>query len=102
MSTFFHRQIEFDVLRKTPKAVLIKVNKVKSTKYNKVYKKFKKFLDPVEMWVPRSWLKKDRHVTWVGVPGNMESYTYRFWVWEEGFLKNLKKLYEKREANYDA
>ena len=47
------RQIEFDVLRKTPKAVLIKVNKVKSTKYNRVYKKFKKFLDPVEMWIPR-------------------------------------------------
>ena len=44
MSTFFHRQIEFDVLRKTPKAVLIKVNKVKSTKYNRVYKKFKELV----------------------------------------------------------
>ena len=80
MSTFFHRQIEFDVLRKTPKAVLIKVNKVKSTKYNKVYKKFKKFLDPVEMWIPRSWIKKDRSYSYVGMPGNMESYTDRFWV----------------------
>ena len=30
MSTFFHRQIEFDVLRKTPKAVIDpQVNKVK-------------------------------------------------------------------------
>jgi len=32
----------------------------------------------------------------------MEVPHERFWVWEEGFLKNLKKLYEKREANYDA
>ena len=31
MSTFFHRQIEFDVLRKTPKAVLIKVYKTISS-----------------------------------------------------------------------
>ena len=101
MSTFFHRRIEFDVLRKTPKAVLIKVNKVKSTRYNRAYKKFKKFLDPVEMWIPRSWIKQDRSYSYVGMPGNMESYTDRFWVWEEGFLKNLKKLYEKRAANYD-
>ena len=31
-----------------------------------------------------------------------KSYTDRFWVWEEGFLKNLKQLYLKREKNYDA
>ena len=102
MSTFFHRQIEFDVLRKTPKAVLIKVNKVKSTKYNRLYKKFKKFLDPVEMWIPRSWIKRDVWVdTSYGI-GNMEVPHERFWVWEEGFLKNLKQLYLKREKNYDA
>ena len=101
MSTFFHRQIEFDVLRKTTKACLIKVNKVKSTKYNRLYKKFKKFLDPVEMWIPRSWIKIDRSYSHVGMIGNMESYTERFWVWEEGFLKNLKQLYLKREKNYD-
>ena len=80
---------------------MIKVNKVKSTKYNRVYKKFKKFLDPVEMWIPISWIKKDRSCSYVGMPGNMESYTDRFWVWEEGFLINLKQLYLKREKNYD-
>lgn len=43
MSTFFHRQIEFDVLRKTPKAVLIKVNKVKVQSIIKCTKNLKNF-----------------------------------------------------------
>ena len=96
----FHREIDFDILRATEKAILIKVKKVKSSKFNRFakLKSTQKVIYPLEMWIPQSWVKKDRWVSWVGCPGNMEVEHNRFWVWEEGFLKNVKKLCEEREA----
>ena len=100
-SLHFHREIDFDVLKATPEAVLIKVNKVKSSKFNRFtnLKRIQKVIRPLEIWIPKSWVKKDRWVSYVGCPGNMEVEHERFWVWEEGFLKNVEKLCKKREAN---
>ena len=96
----FHREIDFDILRTTDAAVLIKVKKVKSSKFNR-FSKLKgtqKVINPLEIWIPQSWVKKDTWVSYVGCIGNMEVMHTRFWVWEEGFLKNVKDLCEKRKA----
>jgi len=96
----FHREIEFDILRTTETAMLIQVKKVKSSKFNRFakLKSTQKVINPLQVWVPQSWVKEDRWVSYVGCPGNMESWETRFWMWEEGFLKNVKDLCEKRKA----
>ena len=96
----FHREIDFDILKETPEAVLIEVKKVKSSKFNRFakLKSTQKVIQPLEMWLPKSWFKKDRWVSYVGCIGNMEQWETAFWVWEEGFLKNIKKLCEERKA----
>jgi len=96
----FHREIDFDVLKETPEAVLIKIKKVKSSKFNRFVKlkKTQKVINPLEVWVPKSWFRKERWVSYVGCPGNMEQWETAFWIWEEGFLKNVKELCEKRKA----
>ena len=99
-SLHFHREIDFDVLESTQEAVFIKIKKVKSSKFNR-FSKLKgtqKVIDPLEMWIPRSWVKKDTWVSYVGCIGNMECEHEAFWIWEEGFLKNIKKLCEERKA----
>ena len=99
-SLHFHREIDFDVLQVTEAAFFIKVKKVKSSKFNRFanLKSTQKVIQPLEMWVPRSWFRKKRWVSYVGCPGNMEQWETAFWVWEEGFLKNIKKLCEERKA----
>ena len=96
----FHREIDFDILRTTDAAVFIKVKKVKSSKFNRFakLKGTQKVINPLEIWIPQSWIKKD---TWVDCSygiGNLEVPHTRFWMWEEGFLKNVKDLCEKRKA----
>ena len=99
-SLHFHREIDFDVLESTQEAFFIKIKKVKSSKFNRFakLKRTQKVIQPLEMWVPKSWFKKDRWVSYVGCPGNMECEHESFWIWEEGFLKNIKKLCEERKA----
>ena len=98
--TPWHREIDFDVLGTTQEAIFTKVKKVKSSKFNRFakLKSTQKVIQPLEMWIPKSWVKKDRWVSYVGCLGNMEQWETRFWVWEEGFLKNVKDLCEKRKA----
>ena len=43
----------------------------------------RKVMEPMEIWVPKSWIKLD--------------YEQEPWIWEQGFLKNLKALAEKRK-----
>jgi hypothetical protein len=43
-------------------------------------------MEPVEMWIPKSWIKIDRG---------------QAWVWTQGFIKNLKKLAETRLSNLE-
>jgi len=99
-SLHFHREIDFDILKETPEAVLIEVKKVKSSKFNRFakLKRTQKVINPLEVWVPKSWFKKDRWVSYVGCIGNMECEHEGFWIWEEGFLKNVKELCEERKA----
>ena len=96
----FHREIDFDILKETPEAVLIKIKKVKSSKFNRFakLKRTQKVINPLEVWVPKSWFRKERWVSYVGCIGNMECEHEAFWIWEEGFLKNVKELCEKRKA----
>jgi len=95
----YHREIDFDILRTTEKAVLIKVKKVKSSKFNRFakLKSTQKVIDPLEVWIPKSWIKKNTWVSHVGCPGNMEQWETCFLVWEEGFLNNIKELCEERK-----
>ena len=99
-SLHFHREIDFDVLELTPEAFFVKIKKVKSSKFNRFakLKRTQKFINPLEVWVPKSWFKKDRWVSYVGCIGNMECEHEAFWIWEEGFLKNVKELCEERKA----
>ena len=97
----YTKAIDFDIIKKTDKAVLILVKDCKSTAFRKLVKKAKKHsvLNPLEVWVPKSWIKHDRHVTWVGMPGNLESWEDRYWIWEKGFLKNLCDMFNDRVNN---
>jgi hypothetical protein len=82
---YFHKRIDFDILKKTPKAMLIQVlgidNSGKTMEILNFYGR--KIMEPMEIWVPKSWIKLD--------------YEQEPWIWEEGFLKNLKALGEKRK-----
>ena len=78
----FHRRILFKVLRETEKAVLIKLERIESSSALEVMIHYgKKYMEPIELWCPKKWLKTHR----------MDIY-----VWEQGFVKNLKKLGETR------
>jgi hypothetical protein len=80
----FHRKIEFDILRKTEKALLIRVNRIESDSAMNLLEYYSlDDMELIELWTPKSWFKLDYR----GDP----------WVWEEGFLKNLRKLALKRE-----
>jgi hypothetical protein len=97
----YRKKIEFDVIKETEKAMLINVKDCKSTAFRKLVKKAKKYmvLNPLEVWVPKSWIKHDRYVTWVGMPGNLETWENKYWIWEQGFLKNLCKIFNERVDN---
>ena len=81
---YFHRRIDFDILRKTPKAILIRLlgieNSIKTVEVLDFYGT--NIMEPVELWVPKSWVKFDDE--------------QEPWIWEEGLVKNLKALGEKR------
>ena len=84
---YYHRQIDFHVLRETKKAVLVKVinfNCYKLKRYLEVYEI--DIINPLEMWFPKSWFKKRGD---------------KFWIWEQGLISNTKKLIEKRTKNKD-
>jgi hypothetical protein len=97
----YRKKIEFDVIKETEKAMLINVKDCKSTAFRKIVKKAKKYmvLNPLEVWVPKSWIKHDRYVTWVGMPGNLETWENKYWIWEQGFLNNLCKIFNERVDN---
>ena len=82
---FFHRPIKFDILRQTEKALLIKVKELYSDGFHHLIDLYgEECVEPVELWCPKSWLKLEGD---------------QFWIWEEGFLKNVMKLFKKRFAN---
>ena len=82
---YYHRQIDFSVLRETKKAVLVRVinfNCDTLKRYLEVYEL--NIINPLEIWVPKSWFKKRGS---------------QFWIWEKGLINNIKKLIEKRTRN---
>lgn len=84
----FHRMIEFDVLRQTKKAVLIRVEHLGSEMANNLLCHYgPKVMEPLELWIPKSWFKFDHE-------GNP-------WIWEKGLMINLMKLAEKRLKHID-
>ena len=56
-------------------------------------------LNPLEVWVPKKWIKYDREYTHVGMPGNLESWNDKYLIWEQGFLQNLCDLFNDRVKN---
>ena len=84
----FHSRIEFYVLRKTEKAILISIEKVGNDSVVDLLNEYgHEVIEPLEMWIPKSWIRFDENKN----P----------WVWTEGFVKNLNKLIQKRLANLD-
>ena len=82
----FHSPIMFDILRKTEKAILISIEQIGNDSVVDLLNEHgPEIIEPFEMWIPKSWIKfdEDKHP----------------WVWTEGFIKNLKKLIQKRLAN---
>jgi hypothetical protein len=85
---YFHRRIEFDVLKETPKALLIRVVELESNKLWEIIEDYgQEIVEPVELWIPKTWIKFD--------------HRRRPWIWIEGLLKNVKKLAEKRLAHHE-
>jgi len=83
---YFHRRIEFDVLKETPKALLIRVVELESNKLWEMIEHYgQDIVEPIELWVPKTWIKFDQRK--------------KPWIWIEGLLKNIKKIAEKRLAN---
>ena len=82
---YFHRKIEYKILRRTEKAILIHVNKLEDseTNYHIVTNRLENYLQPLEMWCPKSWFKK---------------FHDNEYVWINGFRKNLFKILEKRKS----
>jgi len=82
---YFRRKIDFDILKKTPKAMLIQVLGIENSGKTMEILNFygRKVMEPMEIWIPKSWIKLD--------------YEQEPWIWEEGFLKNLKALADKRK-----
>ena len=88
-SLHFHRKIEYQILRETEKAILIHVNKLEDSEinYHIVTNRLENYLQPLEMWCPKSWFKKFR------------DHEY---VWINGFRKNVFKILEKRRSKLNA
>ena len=84
MSIYYHEKIDCKILRSTPKAHLIHINEINSFSIHR-FNDVKKYLNPIEMWCPKSWFKKD-------FDGND-------YIWSKGFYNNLNKLIEKRKKN---
>jgi len=97
----YRKVIDFNVVKESEKAVLILVKDCKSTAFRKLVKKAKKHsvLNPLEVWVPKKWIKHDIWVdTSYGI-GNLEVPHDRYWIWEQGFLQNLCDLFNDRVKN---
>ena len=86
MSIYYHEKIKYKILKSTPKAHLIHVSEINNFPINR-YTDLKKYLDPLEIWCPKTWFKKDF---------NGNGY---IWIWRKGFRNNLNKLIEKRKVN---
>ena len=84
MSIYYHEKIDCKILRSTPNAHLIHINEINSFSIYR-FNDVKKYLNPIEMWCPKSWFKKD-------FDGND-------YIWSKGFYNNLNKLIEKRKKN---
>ena len=79
----FHSRIEFNVLRKTEKAILIEIEEVGNDSIINLLNHYgPEVMEPLQIWIPKSWVRFDSDK--------------RPWVWTEGFVKNLEKLAEKR------
>ena len=85
----YHRPIEFDVLKQTKKAVLIRVSEIYSAAAEQVLTTYgPDLMEPVELWIPKSWFKIRQ----------CEEGSQAF-IWEKGFVANLKKLGATRAKN---
>ena len=84
----FHRKIEYKILKSTPKAHLIHINRLHD--YDVVrhieVNKLEKYIKPLELWCPKSWFKK-------GYDGD--------YIWGKGIYNNLMLLIERRQKNDD-
>lgn len=86
----YHRPIEFDVLKQTKKAVLIRVSEIHSAEAEQVLRTYgPDVMEPVELWIPKSWFK---------IMKKCEGGEQAF-IWEKGFVANLKKLGATRAKN---
>lgn len=83
---YYHEKINFKILRSTSKAHLIHVDEINGASINR-FNDVKKYLNPLEMWCPKTWFKED-------FDGND-------YIWSKGFYINLNKLIEKRRKNDD-
>lgn len=84
---YFHRRIDFDILKKTPKAILIQILGIENSARTIEVLDFygTEIMEPLELWVPKSWIKFD--------------IEQEPWIWEAGLVKNLKTLGEKRSKS---
>ena len=79
----FHSRVEFNILRKTEKAILIEIEEIGSDSIIDLLNNYgSDVMEPLQIWIPKSWVRFD--------------YNKRPWIWTEGLMKNLEKLAEKR------
>lgn len=84
----FHSRVEFNILRKTEKAILIEIEEIGSDSIIDLLNNYgSDVMEPLQIWIPKSWVRFD--------------YNKRPWIWTEGLMKNLEKLAEKRLANHE-
>ena len=79
----FHSRVEFNILRKTEKSILIEIEEIGSDSIIDLLNNYgSDVMEPLQIWIPKSWVRFD--------------YNKRPWIWTEGLMKNLEKLAEKR------
>ena len=83
---YFHRKIDFKILRETSKAILVQMISCDSGSVNNYLGSVENnnpgITSLLELWFPKSWIKKRGE---------------NFYIWEKGFFLNIKKLIEKRQ-----
>ena len=74
---YFHRKIEYKILRRTEKAILIHVNKLEDaeTNYHIITHRLEKYVKPIEMWCPKTWFKKFHENEYVWINGFRKTMT---------------------------
>ena len=82
---FYHRKIDFRILRQTEKAILLSIISCNSRNLQSFLylheRDYPGVTNLLELWFPKSWIKKSGD---------------SFYIWEKGLLKNVEKLIQKR------